>query len=191
MSKQNIIAKEKGITLIMTEEKKNTRFKIMCSLDNQAINLKEMIGFNIYELMGSINNDVFETVKILNSNEDKGNVFMVLKKIGSEFGLAQKYIYSNVAIEWNNDKNMVNIFSNMITLPDNVKVPSDYEPVDAADSIMNAKFTGTHHAEITYDFSLVLEDNMPIYIRKMVAKMMLSVFIRVKTFIENMYIDNK
>lgn len=191
MSKQNIIAKDEGLTLMMTEEKKNTRFKIMFSLDNQAINLKEMIGFNIYELMGSINNDVFETVKILNSNEDKGNVFMVLKKIGSEFGLAQKYIYSNVAIEWNNDKNMVNIFSNMIKLPDNIKVPSNSEPVDSSDSIMTAKFTGTHHAEVTYDFSLVLEDNMPRYIRKMTNKMMFSVFARIKTFIENIYPDNK
>ena len=42
-----------------------------------------------------------------------------------------------------------------------------------------------HKAEVVYDFSLELEDNMPIFLEKLPGKLMAKIFTRVKVFIEN------
>lgn len=191
MSGPIILCSKDGVTLWMSEVDGNIRFKINLSLDNENVNLKKIIGFNIFALIGSLNKDVLESVKVLNINQQFGKILMVLKPFGEEMGLSQKYICSSATIVWSNDGNTANIRSNQDQLPDDVVVSNDCEPVESSDSIIKAQFTGNHHADIIYDFSLVFEHTMPRFLRKMPGKMMFLSFLRVKEFIENMNVDIK
>ena len=51
--------------------------------------------------------------------------------------------------------------------------------------IVEINYIGMHKAEVVYDFSLELEDNMPIFLEKLPGKLMAKIFTRVKVFIEN------
>lgn len=191
MSEPIMLSSKDGMTLWMSEVNGNVRFKINLSLDNENVNLKKIIGFNIFELIGSLNKDVLESAKVLNINQKIGKILMVLKPFGEEFGLSQKYICSSATIVWSKDGNTANIRSNQDQLPNGVVVSNDCEPVESSDSIIKAQFNGNHHADITYDFALVFERAMPRFLRKMPGKMMFLSFLRVKEFIENMSVDIK
>ena len=61
-------------------------------IDTSKINLQNLLSHNIYELLDKLNSDLIEKIEILKIyNDDMADVIILLKPIGKEFGLKQKY----------------------------------------------------------------------------------------------------
>ena len=191
MSGQQVICTNNGVTLGMNEEGAITNFILRFSLENTHADLRSMIGFKLFELMGVLSPDVIESAKVLSETESDGKTLLMLKPFGRELGLMPKYLYSSTSIVWSADKEYVEIKSRQVELPNDISVPAGAEPAEAAASLMRATFSTPHRADVMYEFAMVLDSSMPRYMRKMPGNMMHIVFSRVKEFIEKVGTDTK
>ena len=179
-----------NVTLEMLDDGSEVRFNVEFSLENELVDLKLIIGFRLFELMGKLNPDIIESTQVLNYDENNGRTLMILKPFGKEIGLARKYIYSSTSIKWNEDNSSVQIESFQQPLPITISIPGA-EASESADSIMYVTFLDSHHAKITYSFSMILDSSMPRFMRKIPGNIMNKVFTRIKEFIENIGTDTK
>jgi hypothetical protein len=192
ISSSKLISDKDGVSLLMTNEGDIVKFKVNFNIYNPLIDVKTIIGFKLFELMGAINKDIIDEVKIIKHDDSHCNTLMVLKKIGEELGLSQKYIFSDVKLSWNKEHTIAQFVSTQEVIPTNVVIPSGSESVTTSDSVFIIKVSlDTHTALVTYAFSLVIDSSMPKYMRRMPGNIMHTVFLRVKKFIENLGTDSK
>jgi len=175
----------------MSEEDGVTNFILRFTLENNHADLRTMIGYKLFELMGALSPDVIESTKVLSESDTDGKTLLILKPFGRELGLMPKYVYSSTSIAWSEDNNYVEIRSRQDELPNDIPVPAGAEPAEAAVSLMRTHFITPHSADVTYEFAMVLDSSMPRYMRKMPGNMMHIVFSRVKEFIEKVGTDTK
>jgi hypothetical protein len=191
MSGLQVLCAKNGVTLGITEGSDDVKFYISFSLDNENADIKSMIGFKLFELMGAINPDVIDSARVIIPDNQDGKTLLILKPFGKELGLARKYVYSSTSMRWSDDNSSVKIISCQQQLPSDVDVPIGSEPAELANSVMHAHFSDSHHAVVKYVFTMILDNSMPKYMRKMPGNLMHIVFSRVKEFIEKVGSDCK
>ena len=192
ISSSKLISDKDGVTLLMTNEEDIIKFKVNFNIYNSLIDIKTVIGFKLFELMGALNKDIIENVKIIKFDDTHCNTLIVLKKIGEDLGLSQKYIFSDVKMYWNNEHTIAHFVSSQSIIPTNIDIPKNSESVTTSDSVFVIKVSDdTHSANISYSFSLVLDSSMPTYMRRMPGNIMHTVLLRVKKFIENLRMNSK
>lgn len=192
ISSSKLISDKDGVTLLMTNEEDIINFKVNFNIYNSLIDIKTVIGFKLFELMGALNKDIIENVKIIKIDDTHCNTLIVLKKIGEDLGLSQKYIFSDVKMYWNNEHTIAHFVSSQSIIPTNIDIPKNSESVTTSDSVFVIKVSDdTHSANISYSFSLVLDSSMPTYMRRMPGNIMHTVLLRVKKFIENLRMNSK
>ena len=192
ISSSKLISDKDGVSLLMTHEGDIVKFKVNFNIYNPLIDVKTVIGFKLFELMGAINKDIIHDVKIINHDDAHCNTLIVLKRIGEDLGLSQKYIFSDVKLSWNKEHTIAHFVSTQSVIPTNIDIPTGSESVTTSDSIFIIKVSDdTHSANVSYAFSLVLDSSMPKYMRRMPGNIMHTVLLRVKKFIENLRMDSK
>jgi hypothetical protein len=108
---------------------------------------------------------------------------MVLKPIGKEFGLSQKYILSRTT-KLQSVHNVQFISSDLKELSA-IKLNVKAEPVKKNSANLNIDIMSRFHLNVTYSFNLELETELPIYMEKLPGQLIQKMFIRLKTFLEN------
>ena len=191
MTDQRVLCTDNGVTLGMSEQDGITNFTLKFALDNNSADIRTMINFKLFELMAALSPDVIECARVFNEDVYDGRTFLMLKPFGRELGLMPKYVYSSTNITWSENNNCVKIRSRQQQLPADVVVPVGAEPAESADSLMCARFSTPHHADVIYEFAMVLDSSMPKYMRRVPGGMMHMVFSRVKEFIEKVGTDTK
>jgi hypothetical protein len=192
ISSSKLISDKDGVSLLMTHEGDIVKFKVNFNIYNPVIDVKTVIGFKLFELMGAINKDIIHDVKIIKHDDSHCNTLIVLKRIGEDLGLSQKYIFSDVKLSWNKEHTIAHFVSTQSDIPTNIDIPTGSESVTTSDSIFIIKVSDdTHNANVSYEFSLVLDSSMPKYMRRMPGNIMHTVLLRVKKFIENLGTDSK
>jgi hypothetical protein len=192
ISSSKLISDKDGVSLLMTHEGDIVKFKVNFNIYNPVIDVKTVIGFKLFELMGAINKDIIHDVKIIKHDDSHCNTLIVLKRIGEDLGLSQKYIFSDVKLSWNKEHTIAHFVSTQSVIPTNIDIPTGSESVTTSDSIFIIKVSDdTHSAIVSYAFSLVLDSSMPKYMRRMPGNIMHTVLLRVKKFIENIRMDSK
>lgn len=192
LSSSKSVSNKEGVSLLMTNEGDIIRFNVNFDIYNPLIDVKSVIGFKLFELMGALNSDMIDDVKIIKHNDTHCNTLLVLKKIGEDLGLSQKYIYSDVKLSWNKEHTIAKFVSTQSEVSMNIDIPHGAESVTTSDSIFIIKVSDdTHSANVSYSFSLVLDSSMPKYMRRIPGNIMHTVLLRVKKFIENLRMDSK
>jgi hypothetical protein len=180
------LSDKNGVNLYMLKENDKVRFKLIFQLVNPNYDLNRAIGFKLFGLMAELNKDVIESISLSPYTEETREINMTLLfcRFGADFGLAQKYIYSNSTMI-NNGKTTT-IITKQETKPSHISVPSNSEPASGSLSKLELTLVNNHKGEVIYDFILDLEEDVPLYMEKVPGKLMHKVFSRVKHFIESL-----
>lgn len=175
-----------GVELYMLKEADTAKFRIAFDLVNPNYDLNKAIGFKLFALMAQLNSDVIESCTISSYDDSSSEVDMGLlfRRFGSDFGLAQKYIYAHSVMRRTGLETTME--TKQIQRPDDFTVPRGSEPALGSASNLVIRLTDNHHGEVLYDFVLVLEEDVPIYMEKMPGSLMHKVFSRLKVFIETL-----
>jgi len=169
---------------MIKDEDNKLSFCLRFNIFNKNIDIKNIINFKIFELIGALNKDIIEQIEFDYIESNKIKSLMIFKEIGKELGLKQKYIYSETELNWENEN--VAVFDIKQINNDNLNLSNNYEPVDNSNGKLLIEIVNTHYANIVYNFQLSLDNSMPLYMKKMPGNIMKELFLRLKTFIENM-----
>jgi len=185
-----IICRKHGMILEKFVEKNH--YRLTFKLKNERIILRNIINYNLYNLLAKLNKELIENIRIINNdtneeqeniNEKICNILIILKQVGADFGIKPKYIYTETKMIEYEDR--IQFISNNTECPKNVFSSNIHDLVTDGSSIMNIFFLNNNEANIVYDFSMVTDDKLPIYMEDMMGLLMKKVFFSLKTFIEN------
>ena len=191
MSYSKVICNKHDVLLGMIKKEDNNEdlsFTLEFNLNNDKIDLHNIVGFKLYELINAVNKDIVEDVIFLthpNEGKDYIESLVVLKRFGEEFGLPQKYICSKTTMIIDN-KDTVRFIAEQYDCPKNITLKDNLEPVTSGKSTLKIVVNNNTTARVTYNFDLKLDDNVPKYMEKMPGLLMKKMFMRLKTFIENL-----
>lgn len=185
---ENIIAlcKKQDISLYIKKDTNDTIFRLSFMINNDNYDLHNAIGFKLFPLIGELNTDVVEKIYMDDYDNDTKiiDVGILFKQFGKELGLAQKYLFTKTSMEYTS-KDTIRFTSQHVPPPTDVVVPDMSEPIVKADTILDITLHGPHQLFVTYDFTFVIDDDLPIYMEKQPGLLMKKLFLRLKTFLEN------
>ena len=177
----NIICDKQKI--ILKKNKENKNFLLELTLVNNNIDIKKIISFKIYELMSELNKDIIEKILIEDTEmEDKKNILFVFKHICQEFGIPKKYMYLETEIISDMNRENFKIIGKSIKYDD---VIENSEQVNSDISLLNITLEEDNKMNLTYEFNIEFDENIPIYMENMFGLLMKKIFYNLKIFIEN------
>ena len=191
MAYSKVICSKHDVLLGMIKKEdddEDLSFTLEFDLYNDKIDLHNVVGFKLYELINAVNKDIVEDVIFTthpNEGKDYIESLVVLKRFGEEFGIPQKYIFSKTTMIID-DKDTVRFVAEQKECPNNITLKDNLEPVTAGKSTLKVVVNNNTSAKVTYNFDLKLDDNVPKYMEKMPGLLMKKMFLRLKTFIENL-----
>jgi len=182
MQNQKLIDKN-GLQIIKVN---NNNFKILFDINNTNIILPKIINFEMIKLVYKLNPNIFESVELVNNNENEIIVHTLLKDLFGDLGLPQ--FYSSIIVTKNSDNE-----TNLITFTgktfDNkcnqFLYPDDVVVLPINDIKIICQIVNNHYVKIFCDINL--EDNhiFPQFAEKIIVNLIYNIFIKVKQFIEN------
>tara|TARA_B100000767_G_scaffold187258_1_gene174657 strand:+ start:312 stop:866 length:555 start_codon:yes stop_codon:yes gene_type:complete len=177
----NIICDKQNI--ILKKNKENKNFLLDLTLVNNNIDIKKIISFKIYELMAELNKDTIEKIVIKDTElKYKKKILFVFKHICQEFGIPKKYMYLETEIISDiNDKNF-KIIGRTIKYGGMIE---NSEQVNSDISLLNITLEEDNKMNLTYEFNIEFDENIPIYMENMFGLLMKKIFYNLKIFIEN------
>tara|TARA_B100000902_G_scaffold167864_1_gene162579 strand:+ start:1018 stop:1569 length:552 start_codon:yes stop_codon:yes gene_type:complete len=177
----NIICDKQDIVLKKNKESKN--FFLELTLVNNNIDIKKIINFKIYELMSELNKDIIEKILIEDTElEDKKKILFVFRHICQELGIRKKYMYLETELKSDINRENFKIIGNSIKYAD---VIENSEQVNSNISLLNITLENSNKMNLTYEFNIVFDENIPIYMENMFGLLMKKIFYNLKIFIEN------
>lgn len=191
MAYNKVICNKHDMVLGMIRNEDNDEdisFTLEFIMKNSKIDLHNVIGLKLYELINAVNKDIVEDVIFIthpNDGKDYVESLVLLKRFGEQFGIPQKYIYSRTSMIVD-DKDTVRFIAEQKSCPENISLPKHCESVTAGKSVLKVKVKNNNEAIVEYFFNLKLDDNVPKYMEKMPGLLMKKMFIRLKSFIENL-----
>ena len=178
MDNYNIICDKQDI--ILKKNKENKNFILELSVTNNNIIIKKIINFKIYELMAEINKDIIENIEIINTDiENKKQILFIFKHICQELGISKKFMFleTEMCVNNKNYKIIGNSISYNKTIPNSEQVTSEI-------SLLNINIESEHKMNLTYEFNIEFDENIPIYMENMFGLLMKKIFYNLKSFIE-------
>ena len=186
------------------------------NLDPNKVNIKALLGIEIYELLEKINNDLIEKIIILNVlNSNETDICILLNHIAREIGIKQKYILFRTRKEINYNNGSIIFYNEDISLINSeVKEKylkqlqldkNKYEPLifNYGKTIININnlnldfnelsildnnenFNNVMNINFELDFQILISDDLPIYMENLVGLMFKKIFYNLKQFIDNL-----
>ena len=183
------------------------------NFDITKINFENLLNYNIYNLLEKINGDLIEKIHILKIyNDDAADILIILKNIGKEIGLKQKYIifYTKRKIDF--DTNVISFSNQDINLMDpdlvlhyltQLKIDKNkYEQLLYNYGIIEIKIINQDLLNIfkkninndnkiitlqfNNNFQIITNDDLPIYMENLIGLMIKKIFYNLKQYIDNL-----
>tara|TARA_B100000482_G_scaffold192115_1_gene179025 strand:+ start:891 stop:1445 length:555 start_codon:yes stop_codon:yes gene_type:complete len=177
----NIICDKQNI--ILKKNKENKNFLLELTLVNNNIDIKKIINFKIYELMSELNKDIIEKILIEDTElEDKKKILFIFKHICQEFGIPKKYMFLETEIRSDLNSENFKIIGTSIKYDG---VIENSEQVNSDISLLNITLEEDNKMNLTYEFNIEFDENIPIYMENMFGLLMKKIFYNLKIFIEN------
>ena len=174
-----IIHNKNGMKFIKTS--KNS-YNLTFILENNNILLSNVVNFDLINLIYTLNQDIYEYVNIDKINDNESNITLIMKKIGFDL-ISQRYAFLNMKKEVN--ENTIAFISNTIrtSKPQNI---NDKMELVTIDKIVN-KFEILSPHKLFFECDLVFnqDTNIPSMADNILGIIINKIFIRMKTFIEN------
>lgn len=188
--------------IILMKTPKPNEYTLSFSIVNKNINMAAILDWKIYDLLFSLNKDILsdrfvesncsDCSQNNNSNDEKHFIY-VFKRFGAELGIAQRYLSFNVHYEKpsSNEVLFTGLPNNLVN---NVSEPySNFmnayrkiEPIISNFSRFSIKLVSNHKLEVTYDYHIDLQEELPASMKNIAGILIKKLFWRFKTCIENL-----
>ena len=168
--------------ILLRKNKNLNNYKLLFQAKNENIQIGNLINFRLYELLGTLNEDIVESIKVVNAHSsDMMDFLMVFKRFGAEVGISKKYMF--IRTKMLKHENQTQFISQSI--PYEGEVPKGCEQVtgDYANLYIDQK--SDSEVTIQYVFNINLNEELPTYMENIIGLLMKKIFYRLKTFIEN------
>ena len=180
MTPESILCDKHNI--ILKRDKINNTFSLEFSFSNPNIEINNIIDVGLYRVIAEINKDIIERIDIIENNDysTTANLLFVFKRFGKEFGIAQKYMYLQTTRECSEKE--VSLQSRSIPYKSNIEgcELATSKLVDLHVTLINP-----HSANLKYIFNIDFNEDLPFFMENLAGFLMKKIFIRLKTFIEN------
>jgi hypothetical protein len=215
---ENILVCNKGNMILEYYKLNNNKTYILKydfkNLDSNKVNIKALLGFQVYELLEKINPDLIEKIVVLNIlNQNETDICIFLNHIAKEVGIKQKYIlfrskrivdYNNNSIVfYNKDLSLINEEIKEKYLKQlNVDI-NKYEALIFNYGFTNINISNLDSNELIklnndnnfnnkidinfeFDFQILISDDLPLYMENLIGLMFKKIFYNLKQFIDNL-----
>lgn len=160
--------------------------EVQFSLENNFKNVK------FYSFLFSINKDLIESFEIINQSDNSIDFFILLKPIGKQMGINQKYLLLNVETSKSEDDIFIingKTQENVLIKTHVTKLPifkKDLEQVVCR--YLNLSMYEKEkciNLNLEYEINADGGDDFPIFLKNMFGSMIKNMFLQLKLFIEN------
>jgi hypothetical protein len=170
--------------VIMTQNKKKKEINLVFNIENKNIDMDILKKFNIYKILGKLNDNLVENVIFKEETETNAKILFLFKAINKDMGIGSKYMCIHARkIETNNN---IKIICENDNLNDTENEYEKYKPILCEFSVINIEFITTHKVSINSLFKIDINEDLPIYMESLPGTMMKKIFTNLKLFIENL-----
>jgi hypothetical protein len=172
--------------ILLQKDKNTNTFYLAFESKNKHINIPSIINFTMYELIGKLNEDVLEDIRIEKRHSDHDvEVLFLFKQFGQEVGIQKKYMYIRTIMERTKDQI---VFKSQSIPYDVTKLQrlGNYEMVTSKCANLYVTIKNEHCVQIQYVYNIDIRDELPIYMENILGFLMKKVFYRLKKFIEKL-----
>jgi|TARA_Y100000992_G_scaffold222561_1_gene154627 hypothetical protein len=153
---------------------------------NNNINLRNIINFNIYKILGEVNPKNIESCDMIELLEvNKASFLFKFKLLGVDIGIPKKYMYVETTCNQISD-NIIEYTS--INLTDTNKIDHlirGFEPITSKYSNLKINLLNEHTIEVSYRFNIDINEVLPKFANNLIGLLMKKIFLNLKSFIEN------
>lgn len=187
MCEPKLICNKDGISLFKSVKDNEISFTNEFVICNQHFNLKDIMNENIFKLILVLNKDTFEQFHIIDENKEKQYIdfFILYKHVGKEYGIPKMCICFRLFYEYLDDK--------FRFITQTIKCPDLYLPNEKVEFIKdkglsaNIQFsTNGEKAYVNTQMILEKDDRVPIFMENIPGKLVKNIYLRLKSFIENL-----
>jgi hypothetical protein len=183
MDESDIITIDKKSGIVLGKAKSTGAFYIWFELSNPSVELPGIVDTAMFDMVAGLNPDILERVETLNkTSADSFDTLYVLKRFGAELGIPQKYMYIRTTV--NRQPGKITISGRSDWCP--VTLPAGASPIHDCVSEMVFSWADPHKVQVSYMFKATVHERLPIYMENIMGLLTKKMFLRVKTFIENM-----
>lgn len=178
-----ILCNKEDITLVKHDDNKYT-----ISLDsvNNNINFRNIINFNLYTIMGTVNSKHIKSAEMIEQISDNEATFLFLfNALGADFGIPKKYMYLKTTSNILSD-NVIQYTSKSIIKDSTVKGKvKRYEEITCNSSTLTITLHNNSNIHLEYYFDIDIHEDLPVFARNLIGFIMKKIFLNLKSFIEN------
>ena len=182
-SNTTILCNKEDITLVKHDDNKYT-----ISLDsiNNNINFRNIINFNLYSIMGTVNKKHIKSAEMVKQISDNEATFLFLfNALGADFGIPKKYMYLKTTSNILSD-NVIQYTSKSIDVDNSIKSKiKKYEKITCVESTLTITLHNNSNIHIDYYFNIDIHEDLPMFARNLIGFIMKKIFLNLKSFIEN------
>lgn len=182
-SNTTVLCNKEDITLVKHDENKYT---ISLNSVNKNINFRNIINFNLYTIMGTVNSKHIKSAEMIQQlSENEATFLFLFNALGADFGIPKKYMYLKTTSNILSD-NVIQYISKSINVDDNIKSKvKRYEKISCVESTLTITLHDNSNIHIDYYFNIDIHEDLPVFARNLIGFIMKKIFINLKSFIEN------
>lgn len=171
-------------SVLMTQNKKKREINLKLYIENKKINMDILNKFNIYKILGKLNDNLLENVIFKEETKSTSKILFLFKAINKDMGIGPKYMYIRARkIETDNN---IKIICENENFNETEKQYEKYKQILCDFSVINIDFINKNKVLINSLFQIDINEDLPIYMESLPGTMMKKIFSNLKLFIENL-----
>lgn len=158
-------------------------YNLTFTLENNNIVLSNIINFELINLIYTLNPDIYESIQIEKISDNESNIVLVMKKFIFDL-ISQKYAFLNTTK--NTHENTITFISTSIIDKKPSNITDKMELVQINKIVHNFEIISSHKINVECEFMFSDDTHIPSVVDNILGIIVNKIFIRVKTFIENL-----
>jgi hypothetical protein len=162
------------------------KYTINFNIKNDKIYVSDIIDFSIIKLIFDLNPDIYEKFIFKKINNNEGIAIFLIKHFFEDMGFTQRYSHMHITKIFEENRIIFKSKSIKIEKPD--EISENVEILNIKNFTCICDLITNNHVNffinIDFDFDLVI----PLFLEKMIGLLIYKVFLRLKQFIEKLYI---
>ena len=176
--------------ILLEKDKDTNSYCISLNIINNNIKLFNLLTFDLWDLILKINSDYIEKFDIVNRQDNTINIVMVFKNLLKSLG-NKKIYFLYQTIERKQKDNGVEFISKNCTgpIPEHYDNPELFRINTIDENLILNLYNDNHSCNIKKQMIINLSsENLPIIAEDMIGLINKNIFLRVKSFIEQLTI---
>ena len=169
-SNKTILCDKENITLAKHDD---NRYTISLDSVNNNINFRNIINFNLYSIMGTVNKKHIKSAEMIQQVSNNEATFLFLfNALGADFGIPKKYMYLKTTSNILSD-NVIQYTSSSIKKDDLVKSKvKRYEEITCNISTLTITLNNKSNIHLEYYFDIDIHEDLPLFAKNLIGFIM-------------------